>query len=202
MAAGFDKAYILQVTKPVNEASCIRMVDHQNLFWELLEPEYIRGMMFCRKLTGNRDEGDDLYQDALVLAYTNFPELIDRGAFRTWFYRILINKFKSNLRRPWWKRRSPMTPAIETEMTGANPVDRHEARRWLERAFMAVSAEEKSLVTLYEMEGWNVRELAGLYETSEAVIKTRLFRARQKMKQALIRFSNKAGLKKPGMKVK
>jgi len=178
------------------------MVDHGDLFWKLLEPEYIRGMMFCRKLTGSRDEGDDLYQDTLVLAFTKFPELKDRGAFRAWFYRILINKFKSTIRRPWWKRRLPMTSTIEAQMIGANPVDRHTAKRLLERAFRAVSEEEKTLVTLYEMEGWNVRELAGLYETSEAVIKTRLFRARRKMKQALIRFSNKAGLKKPGMTVK
>jgi RNA polymerase sigma-70 factor (ECF subfamily) len=167
------------------------MSNDGDLFWKLLEPEYLRGMMFCRKLMGDRDEGDDLYQDALILAFTKFPDLRDRGAFRSWFYRILINKFRSTVRRPWWKRRMALTPDIEMQLVGENPVEMHTARRWLDRAFQAVSTEEQTLVTLFELEGWSIRELAGLYGINEGSIKARLFRARRRMKEALIRFSRK-----------
>jgi RNA polymerase sigma-70 factor (ECF subfamily) len=169
------------------------MVKDGELFWKLLEPEYLQGMMFCRKLMGDRDEGDDLYQDALVQAFTAFSSLRDLGAFRSWLYRILINKFKSTIRRPWWKRRQALTPDIETQLVGDNPVELHTARRLLRRAFRAVSTEEQALITLYEMEGWSVRELAELHGTNEGAIKTRLFRARQRMKKALLKFSPKPG---------
>ena len=46
------------------------MTDDRELFWQLLQPEYTRAMMFCRKLTGHRERGDDLFQDALVTALT------------------------------------------------------------------------------------------------------------------------------------
>ncbi len=164
-----------------------------DLFWKHLEPEYVRGMMFCRKLMGDRDEGDDLYQDALILAYSGFADLKDKGAFRSWFYRILINKFRSTLRRPWWKRRLALTADIEMQLVGDDPVDQHTARRWLKRAFEAISTEEQALITLYELEGWNIRELAELYQITEGTIKVRLFRARRRMKEALIKFSRKSG---------
>jgi RNA polymerase sigma-70 factor (ECF subfamily) len=152
--------------------------------------------MFCRKLMGDRDNGDDLYQDALVSAFTKFPDLKDTGAFKSWFYRILINRFKSTIRRPWWKRRVTLTPDMELNLVGENPIEAHTARRWLDRAFKAVSPEEQALTALHELEGWSVKELAGLYGTTEGTIKARLFRARRKMKEALIKFSKKSRLNK------
>lgn len=173
----------------------MQMDKDRDLFWQLLEPEYLRGMMFCRKLMGDRDEGDDLYQDSLFAAYTKFGDLKDTGAFRTWFYRIVINMFKSTVRRPWWKRRVTLTAEMESNLAGENPLDRYTASRWLERAFQAVSAEDQSLMILYEIEGWNIKELAGLYDATEGSIKARLFRARSKMKRALKRFTRRSGLK-------
>jgi len=167
------------------------MSEKQNQFWQLLEPEYHGGRLFCRKLTGDRDAGDDLYQDALVIAYRKFSDLRDTSSFRPWFYRILVNNFKSTVRRPWWKRLVPLTSEIELHLTGENPVDTHTAKRWLERAFRAVSPEEQALVTLHELEGWTVGELADLYGKTEGAIKVRLFRARRRMKDALIRFTKK-----------
>ena len=167
----------------------MRMGKKGDLFWELLEPEYLGAMMFCRKLAGDRDRGDDLYQDALVLAFTNFQDLRDRSAFRPWLYRILITSFRATVRRPWWKRRVPMTPEVELRLTGPDPIDEYTARRWLNRAFGMISSEEQALVTLYELEDWTIGELAELYNKSENAVKAQLFRARRKLKKALLKFS-------------
>jgi RNA polymerase sigma-70 factor (ECF subfamily) len=164
---------------------------NRELFWELLEPEYSGAMMFCRKLTGDRERGDDLFQDALVTALSGFESLRDATAFRPWLYRILVNTFKSKVRRPWWKRRVALTPEIELTLTGVDPVEVHAARRWLGRAFRVLSTDDQALVTLHELEGWQVSELARTFGRSEGSIKTRLFRARRKMKEALISFSEK-----------
>jgi len=180
------------VTGSADKASLVRMESEQDRFWALLEPEYKGAMMFCRKLIGDRDRGDDLYQDALVIAFTKVNDLRDPAAFRPWLYRIIVTTFKSTVRRPWWKRRVPLTPDAELRLTSRNPVDRLTARRWLEHAFRAVSPDNRALVTLHELEGWPVAELAELFGKSEAAIKTSLFRARQKMKQALLKTSKQA----------
>lgn len=172
----------------------VRTMIEQDRFWKLLEPEYYRGMMFCRKLIGDRDRGDDLYQDALVIACDHFGELRSEAAFRPWLYRIIVTTFKSTVRRPWWRRRVPMTYDHETVLISPDPTDRHGARRWLDLAFRAVSADDQALVTLHELEGWPVAELAVLYGKTEGAIKAQLFRARNKMKTALLKSGRLAGM--------
>jgi len=169
-----------------------RMQIEQDRFWKLLEPEYKRGMMFCRKLIGDRDRGDDLFQDSLVIACTKIGDLRDEASFRPWLYRIFVSTFQSTLRRPWWRRRLAMTPEIESQLLSLDPSDEIAARRWLGQAFQAVSADDQALITLHELDGWPLAELAVLFNKSEGAIKVQLFRARQTIKAALYKQSRKA----------
>jgi len=164
----------------------MRMERERDRFWRLLEPEYARAMMFCRKLIGDRDGGDDLYQDALVTAYTKFSDLRNPEAFRPWLYQVMISTFKSQIRRPWWKRRVAMTSEVEALLVTPDPADILTARRTLNLAFQAVAAEDQALIVLHDLEGWPARELAELTGKSESAVKTRMHRARRKMKEALL----------------
>ena len=120
-----------------------------------------------------------------MIAFARFDDLRNHGAFRGWLYRIIVSTFKRTVRRPWYKRRQALTAATEEALSTADPVNAHTARRWLARAFRAVSPEEQALVTLYEMEEWTIAELAELYGKRPGAIKTRLHRARRRMKKAL-----------------
>jgi len=162
-----------------------RMRIDQDRFWRLLEPEYERGMMFCRKLIGDRDRGDDLFQDSLVVACTRLTDLRDEASFRPWLYRIFVNTFKSTVRRPWWRRRTELTPELEARLLTSDPTDQLSARRWLNHAFQAVSADDQALITLHELDGWPLAELALLFGKTEGAIKIQLFRARRTIKAAL-----------------
>ncbi|MBU8933296.1 MAG: RNA polymerase sigma factor [candidate division Zixibacteria bacterium] len=164
----------------------------RNLFWKLIEPQHQQARAYCRKLMGNREDGDDLFQDALVTAVTNFDSLRDTTAIRPWFYRIVVNTFKNRIRRPWWKRVIHMTAEIEDSLDGFDPTDGYAARRNLQRAFEAVSTEDQALVTLFELEGWTANELAALTGKTEGAIKVRLLRARRKMRETLARFQSRA----------
>jgi RNA polymerase sigma-70 factor (ECF subfamily) len=163
----------------------------QERFWKLLKPEYSEAAAFCRKLAGDRDIGDDLFQDSLVLALKKFGSLREESSFRPWLYRIMSRTFISTVRRPWWKRRVRLSADAEQFVGRDDPTDRLQARRWLERAFGAVSPEEQTLITLYELQDWTVGELAELYDRSEGSIKLRLFRARKKMKKALLAYAGR-----------
>jgi RNA polymerase sigma factor (sigma-70 family) len=160
----------------------------RDLFWKLLEPEHPKAEAFCRKLMQNREEGDDLYQDALLLALRNFGSLKDHDSFRPWLFRIIVNSYRSRFRRPWWRRHARLTPKLlETQSTG-NPDGQLTARRWLERAFADLDPDERTLVTLFELEEWNTAELAELYQISEGAVRARLFRSRRKMRKTLGRY--------------
>lgn len=160
---------------------------NRDLFWKLIEPEHYRARSYCRKLTGNRDDGDDLYQDALVAALKGFSGLKDLSAARPWLYRIIINTWKNRLRQPWWKKIVPFTGGLESVLGSHDPEPRHTARRRLETAFRVLTPEDKALVTLFELQGFSIAEAAKVLGKSEGNIRVRLTRARRKMRRELIR---------------
>ncbi len=166
-----------------------------NLFWKLAEPEHLRARAYCRKLMGNREDGDDLYQDALVTALSRFDSLREHGAFRAWLYRIVINAFKNRLRQPWYRQLLPLTTEIEDQAGGYDPAEGHATRRTLRKAFRAVGPAERALVTLFELEGWSISDLAALYDSSEGAVKVRLSRIRRKMREALIKLDSGSTVK-------
>lgn len=162
----------------------------RNLFWKLAETEHLKVRSYCRKLMGNREDGDDLYHDVLVHALTKFSSLRDINSFRAWLYRIVINNFKNNIRRPWWRRFRPLTNEIEENVSSGNPEKGYSAKRHLERAFKVLSPNDRALITLVELEGWPISEVAELAGKSVGSLKVRLFRARKKMRKALAEYSS------------
>lgn len=169
------------------------MNSDRDLFWKLVEPEHLRARAFCRKLTGDRDNGDDLYQDALVSALTGFGRLNDHGAFRPWLYRIMINTYKNRVRHNRRNKTMPLTDDHADRVGGAHPDQARSARRRLEIAFDALSPEERALVTLHDLQGWPPDELATMWGKSEGAIRVRLSRARTKMRAVLIKHLQRAG---------
>ncbi len=150
--------------------------------------------MFCRKLMGNRESGDDLFQDALIQAYLNFDKLRDSSAFNAWLYRIIVNAFKSRKRRPLWKKMIPLQGTEDIIHVHPGQEEAYGRKQTLEIALSAISTDQRALVVLHEVEGWPVKDLAQLLNKTEGAIKAGLFRARRKMKSALVKASKASQL--------
>ena len=159
----------------------------RDLFWKSLEPEHPKAEAFCRKLAGNRHDRDDLYQDSLLKAIRKFGTLRDADSFRPWLYRIIINRFKSQIRSPW-RRRLKLEDSGATESLICNPSDSYDARRWLERAFRILTPAERALIVLFEIEGWSIGELSEIFGKPEGTIKSKLSRSRKKMREEISRY--------------
>lgn len=157
---------------------------NRDLFWKLLEAEHPKAIAFCRRLTANKDDGDDLYHESLVRAYSKRGKLQNDDSFRPWLYKIIVNKYKSNCRRLKWFCYKPQTNISQAH----DPSGRLDAGIWLRRVFRALTAEERALISLYEMEGWSIRELAQLQGKPVGTIKSKLSRARLKMRSELGRY--------------
>lgn len=156
----------------------------KELFWEMLSPEHRRAESFCRKLCGSKDDGDDLYQSAVLAAFQGFAALRDKQAFRNWLYSIIIRRYRNRFRNPWWKRRTTLTPEI-AETHSYDPAERFDSSRWLNRALIALKTEERALIVMFEIEGWSIVELSKIFDKPEGTIKAKLSRSRKKMRKAL-----------------
>ncbi len=155
-------------------------------FWKLLEPLHPKAESFCRRLAGNRDDGDDLYQEAVLTALAKFGTLRDEGAFKPWLYRIAINTHKNRFGRGWWQKRVRLDELAEEPQSKEDLASEQSQKRCLQVALSALKADERALVVLHELEGWPIGELGKLYATPEGTIKARLWRARQKMRKAIM----------------
>jgi RNA polymerase sigma-70 factor (ECF subfamily) len=155
-------------------------------FWKMLEPFHPEAEGFCRKLAGSREDGDDLYQDSLLIALKKFATLRDPESFRPWIYRIIVNRHRNRCRRPWWRLAVPLE-RVESRASD-DPSKAHAWKRLLDRALGALCPEERALIILFEIEGWSITELATLYERPEGTIKARLSRGRAKMRKALEKY--------------
>jgi RNA polymerase sigma factor (sigma-70 family) len=165
----------------------IQMNAKTDVFWQLVKPHHLKIRAFCRKLSGNRENGDDLYQDSLIAALVAFESLNDHNSILTWLYRIVVNTFRNQQRRPWWKRTLPLRDVAEIDRGYQDPTNSYAARRLLDCLFRRISVKDQILITLFHLEGWPVSDMASLLGKSEGAIRVRLSRAREKMKEAFVK---------------
>lgn len=164
------------------------MEPNNDIFWALLEKEHTKARAYCHRLTADPTRGDDLYQDAILRSLNGFGKLKDRGAFRYWLYRIINNTFKDWLKSRKKSSAISLSKEHEESIPGENPLMRRAAFRRLEIAMAGLSHKDRALVTLHELEGWPLDEISQISGKSTGSLKTRLSRARAKMRQALIRY--------------
>ena len=157
--------------------------ENKDLFWQLLEALHPKAESFCRRLAANLDDGNDLYQEAVLLALRKFSGLRDTAAFKSWLYKIIINTFKSWRRKD--KKQLPISDELAESYAGPDPSNDYNAKILLAHEMAVLSPEDKALVTLYELEGWSIDEVAKMEKKPEGTIKSRLFRARRRMRDAI-----------------
>lgn len=155
----------------------------QDRFYELLEPELPRLQAFCQKLTGGSEEGEDLLQDALYDAWKNFGRLREATAFKSWLYQIVINRYRTNLRRI--KKRAGRTVPLTDNIVDDKQSRVRTAQYRLNLAMARLSARDRALVTLHELEGWSYSELAAMFGRSTGALRTQLTRCRHRMRETL-----------------
>ena len=120
----------------------------------------------------------DAIQEAIVKAFASFQTLRRDAYAKTWLIRIVINECYAIMRRE--KKLVPLE-GYTVEEEAAERADYSD----LYEALSHLAEEIRLTVTLYYMEGYSVREIAALMDTTESAVKNRLARARDKMRKEL-----------------
>jgi RNA polymerase sigma-70 factor (ECF subfamily) len=146
----------------------------------------------------DRSEAEDAVQSAYLKAFARIGEFEGRSALSTWLTRITINEALGRLRSSRRRKKNLEDQGVsvldhyrETLMRGSQPaapdasLAREQLRLLLERAVAGLPDAFRSVFVLREIEGLNVEETAEALDLAPATVKTRLLRARRKLRDAL-----------------
>ena len=135
----------------------------------------------------HRQDAEDVAQEAFVRAYQQFHRLRDRSRFRAWLvrvtWRLALDRQRSERRRIAREQsETASSPAGSHEQDVA--VDRDRAEQ-LWRAIDALPEKLRLVVLLVNIEGHDVAAAAELLRLPNGTVKSRLFLARQRLKELL-----------------
>jgi RNA polymerase sigma-70 factor (ECF subfamily) len=174
--------------------------DH-DAFAALLEKHRRRVFSVITNLLRRPAEVEDIAQQVFLKVYLALPRFDFRSSFSTWLHRIVVNECYDQMRR----RRAQKAAAgsevavgdpqeLERLMGAGGKADfaKHareaELRGLVEGLFRHLPAEDRLLLTLREMEGFSVDEIAAVTKIKPNTVKVRLFRARKRLLEVRRRF--------------
>ncbi|MBI3565161.1 MAG: sigma-70 family RNA polymerase sigma factor [Elusimicrobia bacterium] len=154
------------------------------------------------RLTGNRSDAEDLAQDALLRAVRALPGFRGESLASTWAYRITVNAWKNRVRaekrRRFWKT---VTLGLVSGDDGEDevrdlpaddpPLDADLAKKEradaVQRALLELEEDDRAIVVLREIEDKSYEEIGAALDLPQGTVKSRLFRARAKLKTLLLK---------------
>jgi RNA polymerase sigma-70 factor (ECF subfamily) len=141
----------------------------------------------------HRQDAEDVAQEAFVKAYRRFRDLRDRERFRAWLvrmtWRLAIDRQRGDRRRAAREGHADHAPNPDgLRYEPAAALEDLAARERADRLWAAIDALPDKLrvvVVLSNIEGHGIREVARLLDLPEGTVKSRLFLARQRLKEQL-----------------
>ena len=169
--------------------------------FESLVRKYEKRMLnISYRIAGNYEDACEIVQDAFVSAYRNIKNFRGQAKFSTWLTALTVNHSKNRLNR--LKARHAHEPVsiddpIQTEdgsMAMDPPskepsvLDRMEKREVQKRVQDCISALEpefRETLVLRDIQGFSYDEIGAMLKVREGTVKSRLFRAREAVKDCL-----------------
>ena len=174
-------------------------------FSELLRRYEGKIFRLALHITQNREDAEDVLQEAFLKAYEHLNQFQGQSKFYTWIVRIAVNQALMKLR----KRKSDRSVSLdETIDTGEDTVSR-EIAAWDENPEQQYSREEinqilssaidglapiyRAVFVLRDVDELSTEETAEALELSVPAVKSRLLRARLQLRDKLTRYFKRKG---------
>jgi RNA polymerase sigma-70 factor (ECF subfamily) len=173
-----------------------RKKHQRDLFWNLAQNQTRFLYNVALKYAGNRYDAEDLVQETLYMAYSKFHQLRDSGKFKSWVFRILRNQFLKSQRKKAPVQADEFEDRIDyltqIESVAGQPdvssvYEKKVETETIQSILDKLPEKYKTVLILYYMEDSAYHEIAEMLGIPIGTVMSRLSRAKQMMKKALLR---------------
>lgn len=152
----------------------------------------------CLRMLGQEQEAYDAAQEVCMKIWRQLHTFEGNSKFSTWLYRIATNQCLDHLRKLKLKREEVSlyqqnqegdeewlleTPSVEN--TVEKHIEHYETQAILQKGLMELKEEYREIIILRDLQDHSYEELAHILDVSQGTIKSRLSRARAKLKEIL-----------------
>lgn len=177
-----EERYLLEAAAANDQKACT-----------ILMARYRRSVFaIALRLTNNSDDAEEVTQDAFLRAFRYLPNFRGESSFKTWLLRIASHVAIDHLRRKRMATVSidaPESPAARLTEKGPSGLQRilqHERNNLLQNAMQHLSKEDASALQLFYFHEKSIQEITVVMGWTETNTKSRLSRARQRLRVVLM----------------
>ncbi|NMC13596.1 MAG: sigma-70 family RNA polymerase sigma factor [Chloroflexi bacterium] len=166
----------------------------------LVENYYQFVYRLALKMLGNPQDAEDILQDTFIKVFRHLDTFDGRSNLSTWIYRIAVNEALMFLRKKQPELVSIDQP-VETDEGEQDPVQivdwcclpenelmSSEAKAHLDQAMSSLPPGLRAVFILRDIQGLSTRETSEVLNISEMAVKTRLSRARLRLRELLTEY--------------
>jgi RNA polymerase sigma-70 factor (ECF subfamily) len=162
--------------------------EREALFAELLARCQRPVLNFVYRLLGNAADAEDVAQEVFVRAYRHWDEYDPNRSVSTWLFALARNAAIDRLR---YRQRHPTEPLMDTVDTASHArgpsaeAEVHEIGEQIAAAIQQLPEDQRTAVVLAEYHGLSCAEIAEIMDCSVKSVESRLYRARQALREKL-----------------
>lgn len=129
---------------------------------------------------------EDVFQEVFIKVFQHYNSFRHESSEKTWLIRITINTCKDFLRNNWIKHVNVVEPEAFSQL--AEETDdflERMSKKEIFETILNLDPKYKDVIILYYYEGYKVKEIANILETTTGNVSSLLARARQQLKERL-----------------
>jgi RNA polymerase sigma-70 factor, ECF subfamily len=163
--------------------------DSDELIDEIMKRYGQEVLQLAYSYVNSKEIAEDLTQDIFIKCYKSLHTYTGKSKLRTWLWRIAINTCKDYL-KSWYNKRVLVSEEKPSKMSTKGDeveeavIQKDEGSRLVSEV-MSLPIEYREVVYLYYFEELPIKEIAGLIETKENTVKTRLRKAKKLLKEGM-----------------
>ncbi len=137
---------------------------------------------------GDIQIAEDIFQEVFFKAYQSFADFRGKSSVKTWLVRIAINSCKDYLKSAWKRRVAPMDEATEQSLRSPDAYEQVEQEADAEKvreAVFSLPEQYREVIVCFFYQEMSLEETAQALHIPVGTVKSRLSRAKEKLKVVL-----------------